>query len=105
MKLTSIDIFSDSWIKRYGQAISNNTLEEAEDFSQISDFWCLNPDIIQGGLGRVIAITGDSITLRPKMGNDLKFSLGACSRMEVTIASMPEIGQQLFWRGVDNGQG
>ena len=96
VRLSKVDIFGVPWTSKFGYPPLNFS---GSGQSSGNEFHCLNPSAAEKGYVRITSVDAGNIYGRTQKGKELKFRLGACSRLE-SSEQLPKIGQRLYWSGV-----
>ena len=101
-RLQLVDPYSQIWTAKYGYpTLANQAGVQAGVFP--ASFSCLTT-AGGSGLGRIAAVNADGFVVNDAQGRGVRLNVGACSRVESTT-QLPQVGQQVAWRGAPAAQG
>lgn len=106
VNLVPISVFSDEWVRLYGQSFTNdlatvNTTSTTTFGNQfLSDFSCQTSLSITTGSGVISGISQNIIQVKIPAGSVVSLQVGACTNIWLLNLSVPKIGSNIFWRGI-----
>jgi len=104
--MNKCNIFHPGWIKLYGNPWDRDgngvaDWKEARRRFDNDDFKCDANDNnrLKSYRGRIKSIRGNLIRVYNSRNEECDVYLGACSNVETAGRYMPQVGDQIYWRG------
>lgn len=105
---TVTNIFSDLWGKTHGNPLDWNGSDKSARKFEDDDFTCdsgVGGGSVQSFRGQVKQISKNTARVVNDKGVECNLYFGGCSKIETSGKPLPQVGDEIYWRGVSKKGG